>query len=79
MKEAKDTRRDGNPRAFVGVGVSFMGAGIALASALSDSSGPAVGISLFALGLVFLLSGLARQRKLASGGGSDGGDERPPA
>jgi len=74
-----DTRRDVDPRAFIGVGVSFMGAGVALAAALSDSSGPAVGIALFAIGVVFFASGLARRRKLESVGKRSGDDDRPPA
>jgi hypothetical protein len=65
--------RDFNPTAFIGVGVCFMGSGVALTAALRQSGAGAVGISLIALGLVFMILGFNKKRELEprDAGGED--------
>jgi predicted phage tail protein len=71
--------RELNPSAFIAVGVCFMGSGAALSAALRQSGAGAVGISLIALGIVFMILGFNKKRELESreAGGED--DNRPPA
>lgn len=66
-----------NPEAFIGIGVCFMGAGIAITAALRDSVVGA-GMGLFGLGVVFLILGITK-RKQAKARESGGDDGRPPA
>ena len=70
--------REFNPGAFIGVGVCFMGSGVALSAALRQSGAGAVGISLIALGIVFMILGFSKKRELESRdrGGED--DQSPP-
>ena len=72
-------KRDFNPTAFIGVGVCFMGSGVALSLALLEQGTGAVGISLIGLGAVFLILGVNKKRELKSR--SEGGEDHsgPPA
>ena len=74
-----DTNRDFNPTAFIGVGVCFMGSGVALTAALRESGGGAVGISLIGLGLIFMILGINKRRELEARDSETEDDERPPA
>lgn len=69
--------RDFDPRAFIGIGVCFMGSGVALSAALGRSGAGAVGISLIGLGVIFLLLGISKKRELESRDGQAGDEDRP--
>ena len=60
-----------NPTALIGVGVCFMGAGVALSAALHAEGASGVGTGLIGLGVIFLALGVARKRKLESDGEGD--------
>jgi hypothetical protein len=68
-----------NPGAFIGIGVCFMGAGIALSASLRESGAAGSGVGLLGLGVIFLILGLAQKRKLDSGESASDEDDRPPA
>jgi hypothetical protein len=64
MGEKMDNKnRKTNPRAFLAVGVCFMGAGVALGASLYSRGGYGVGIGLLGIGVVFLIIGAAQLRK----------------
>ncbi|MBD3336817.1 MAG: hypothetical protein GF355_14995 [Candidatus Eisenbacteria bacterium] len=67
-----------NPQAFIGAGVCFLGAGIAITFALRDSIAGA-GMGLFGLGVVFLVTGVTLKRKQESGGAERDRAGRPPS
>ena len=71
--------REVNPTAFIGIGVCFMGAGVALSAALTRNGAGGVGIGLIGVGVVFLIIGLARKREVESGQTPGEDDDRPPA
>ena len=55
-----------NAAAFIAIGVCFMGAGVAIGAALMRSGGGEAGVALIAVGVLFLLIGVARKRNAAS-------------
>jgi hypothetical protein len=70
-------KRDFNPTAFIGVGVCFMGSGVALSLALLQQGSGVVGISLIGLGAVFMILGVSKKRELESRDAGGKNDERP--
>lgn len=66
-----------NPGAFIGSGVAFIGAGIALSVALMERTGPAVGIALIGLGVTFLILGLSQKKKLEAGESGEDDEQSP--
>jgi hypothetical protein len=61
MSGRKDQK---NPIAFIAIGVCFMGAGVALNAALHSEGASAVGIGIIGIGVMFLLLGVARLRRI---------------
>ena len=55
-----------NPNAFIAIGVCYIGAGIALGTALEAGSGSVIGISITTIGIVFLVLGIVNKRKTSS-------------
>lgn len=53
-----------NPVAFLAIGVCFMGAGVALTTALHAEGASAVGIGIIGIGVIFLLLGVAQMRRV---------------
>ena len=64
---------------MLGVGVCFMGAGVALSLSLRESGSAPVGIGLISLGVVFFAIGAGAKRKAELGKSGGDEDERPPA
>ena len=77
-KRVSRKTRDFNPTAFIGVGVCFMGSGVALTAALSRGGAGAVGISLIGLGAVFMILGFRKKRELESRDSERDDDGRSP-
>ena len=73
-----EKRRKTDPRTFIGIGVCFMGAGIALSAALRGSGSVGVGPGLLGLGVICTLTGVAQKRKLESSQEPNHEDD-PPA
>ena len=48
-----------NPKALIGAGVAFIGAGVALNAAVN----PGVGMGLMGIGIVFLIIGIKQKRE----------------
>jgi uncharacterized membrane protein YidH (DUF202 family) len=63
----QEKRRRSNPVAFIAIGVCYMGAGVALGAALRETSGFVIGVSLVGIGVVFLVLGVVRKRKMDKG------------
>jgi hypothetical protein len=63
----QENRRRSNPVAFIAIGVCYMGAGVALGAALRETSGFVIGVSLVGIGVVFLVLGVVRKRKMDKG------------
>jgi len=68
-----------NPRAFIAIGVCFMGAGVALNIALHAHGAGGAGIGLIGVGVMFLVIGAAQRRKLDSSRTTREDDDRGPA
>ena len=53
------TNKEPNYKAFIPVGITFMGAGVALMAAVN----PGVGAGLIGVGLVFLIIGIKKKKE----------------
>jgi hypothetical protein len=58
-----DDDRKPTPTAFIAIGVCFLGAGVALTTALSSRGASGAGIGLIGIGVVFLIVGAVRRRR----------------
>jgi hypothetical protein len=58
--------RNVKPMAFIAIGICFMGAGVALSAALESKGASGVGIGLIGIGVIYLLLGVIRRRKMQS-------------
>jgi hypothetical protein len=66
-----------NPASLIAIGVCFMGAGVALSAALHSRGASGVGIGIIGVGVMFLLIGAAKKRKVGSGK-SEGDEDNGP-
>ena len=64
--EMKGQSREKKPTAFIAIGVCFMSAGVALSIALHSRGASGAGSGLIGVGVMFLIIGAARKRKLES-------------
>jgi len=62
----QDLNSKPNPKALIAAGICFMGSGVALSAALHLRGGSGAGIGLIGIGVVFLVIGITRKRKLES-------------
>jgi hypothetical protein len=53
------TKKEPNYKAFIPIGITFMGAGVALMAAIN----PGVGVGLIGVGVVFLIIGIKKTRE----------------
>jgi len=53
------TKKEPNYKAFIPIGITFMGAGAALLAAVN----PGIGVALIGVGVVFLIIGIKKTRK----------------
>ena len=58
-----EKKREGNPAAFIAIGVCFLGAGVALSTALQSKGASGIGFSLIGLGVVYLILGARKRQK----------------
>lgn len=58
-------KKEINPTAFIAVGVCFIGAGLTLSIALESEGASVIGLALIGLGVVYVLLGASRRRKLS--------------
>lgn len=61
-------KRTTNPTAFIAIGICYIGAGIALGTALENDGASAIGISITAIGIIFLVLGIVNRQKGTSAG-----------
>ena len=66
-----------NPMALIAVGICFIGSGVAISAALHLRGGSGAGIGLIGMGVVFLVIGITRKRKLESEKSNEGRKARP--
>ncbi len=64
-------KRRSNPTAFIAIGICYIGAGIALGVALENDGSTAIGISITAIGIIFVILGVVNRQK-----GSSVGDKK---
>ena len=53
------TKREPNYNAFIPIGITFMGAGVALMAAVN----PGVGVGLIGVGVVFIIIGIKKKKE----------------
>ena len=65
------------PTAFIAIGVCFMGAGVAMSTALHSRGASGAGTGLIGIGVMFIIIGAVQRRKIRSGKSGGDEDDRP--
>ena len=55
-------KQEPNYKAFIPIGITFMGAGVALSAAVN----PGIGVGLIGVGIVFIIIGIKKSREEAN-------------